>query len=120
MADAQHSLNRWAPLALALAAVCIGLAYFHTPVAMPAPEYVALPDPVVAQSPNAPLPVAAPTARRAPPVARQETTRFSCDGRNRCTQMTSCAEATFFLRNCPGQQTDGDHDGVPCERQWCH
>ena len=33
--------------------------------------------------------------------------------------MTSCAEATYFLRNCPGVKMDGNHDGVPCEQQWC-
>jgi hypothetical protein len=44
---------------------------------------------------------------------------FRCDGRIYCSQMTSCAEATFFLRNCPGVKMDGDNDGVPCERQWC-
>jgi cold shock CspA family protein len=42
-----------------------------------------------------------------------------CDGRTHCSQMTSCAEATYFLRNCPGVKMDGDHDGVPCEEQWC-
>jgi cold shock CspA family protein len=45
---------------------------------------------------------------------------FSCDGRTHCSQMTSCAEATFFLKNCPGTQMDGDGDGVPCERQLCN
>ncbi len=45
--------------------------------------------------------------------------RFRCDGRTRCSQMTSCAEATWFLQNCPGTEMDGDHDGVPCEQQWC-
>jgi excalibur calcium-binding domain-containing protein len=44
---------------------------------------------------------------------------FRCDGRTHCSQMTSCAEATFFLRNCPAVKMDGDGDGVPCERQWC-
>lgn len=44
---------------------------------------------------------------------------FRCDGRTRCTQMRSCAEATFFLNNCPGVQMDGNRDGIPCERQWC-
>jgi cold shock CspA family protein len=44
---------------------------------------------------------------------------FSCDGRIHCSQMTSCAEATFFLKNCPGTQMDGDRDGVPCEQQLC-
>ena len=45
---------------------------------------------------------------------------FRCDGRTHCSQMTSCEEATFFLRNCPGTKMDGNNDGVPCERQWCH
>lgn len=44
---------------------------------------------------------------------------YRCDGRTRCTQMHSCEEATFFLRNCPGVEMDGDHDGIPCETQWC-
>src|SRR5262245_40687189 len=52
-----------------------------------------------------------------------DTTKFHCDGRVYCSQMTSCEEATFFLQNCPGVKMDGDNggrgDGVPCERQWC-
>ena len=44
---------------------------------------------------------------------------FKCDGRTYCSQMTSCAEATFFLQQCPGTRMDGNHDGVPCEQQWC-
>jgi cold shock CspA family protein len=50
---------------------------------------------------------------------------FHCDGRTHCSQMTSCAEAKFFLRNCPNVKMDGDRngrgrgDGVPCEQQWC-
>lgn len=44
---------------------------------------------------------------------------FRCDGRTHCSQMTSCEEATWFLKNCPGTKMDGNHDGVPCERQWC-
>jgi hypothetical protein len=44
---------------------------------------------------------------------------FKCDGRTYCSQMMSCAEATFFLQNCPDVKMDGDNDGVPCERQWC-
>jgi hypothetical protein len=44
---------------------------------------------------------------------------FRCDGRTYCSQMNSCAEATYFLRNCPGVKMDGDNNGVPCEKQWC-
>jgi len=42
-----------------------------------------------------------------------------CDGRTHCSQMTSCEEAKYFLRHCPGTQMDGNHDGIPCEQQWC-
>ena len=45
--------------------------------------------------------------------------RFQCDGRTYCSQMTSCAEATYFIRNCPNTKMDGNGDGVPCESQWC-
>jgi hypothetical protein len=44
---------------------------------------------------------------------------FVCDGRTHCSQMTSCAEAAYFVQNCPGVKMDGDRDGIPCERQWC-
>jgi len=44
---------------------------------------------------------------------------FRCDGRTHCSQMTSCAEARYFLAQCPGVKMDGDRNGVPCEKQWC-
>jgi len=44
---------------------------------------------------------------------------YKCDGRTRCSQMRSCAEAKFFLANCKGVMMDIDKDGVPCESQWC-
>ncbi|SFM75478.1 cold shock domain-containing protein [Variovorax sp. OV329] len=44
---------------------------------------------------------------------------FRCDGRTHCSQMSSCAEAKYFLKNCPGVKMDGNGDGVPCEQQWC-
>ena len=53
-------------------------------------------------------------------LSTAEPAQFQCDGRSRCSQMTSCAEATFFLKHCPNTQMDGDHDGIPCERQWCN
>jgi hypothetical protein len=45
--------------------------------------------------------------------------RFRCDGRTHCSQMSSCAEATWFLEHCPGTEMDGDRDGIPCEKQYC-
>jgi predicted negative regulator of RcsB-dependent stress response len=56
------------------------------------------------------------------PLSRDEvisTSQFKCDGRTYCSQMTSCAEATYFLQNCPGVKMDGNNDGTPCEQQWC-
>jgi len=69
-------------------------------------------------APVTPAAVAAPPPRpargEAPPAAA-----FRCDGRTRCSQMRSCAEARYFLARCPGVQMDGDNDGIPCESQWC-
>jgi hypothetical protein len=48
-----------------------------------------------------------------------DTTKFQCDGRTRCREMSSCEEAEFFIANCPGTKMDGDGDGIPCEDQFC-
>ncbi len=74
-----------------------------------------------AVAPSSPKPAPAPAPKLAPVAATAQTPAPGrrCDGRTRCSQMTSCAEATWFLNNCPGVEMDGNHDGVPCERQWC-
>jgi endonuclease YncB( thermonuclease family) len=43
--------------------------------------------------------------------------RFSgrCLGKKYCSQMTSCAEAQFYMSRCGVTTMDGDHDGKPCE-----
>jgi endonuclease YncB( thermonuclease family) len=42
-------------------------------------------------------------------------TRFSCDTKKTtCREMTSCAEALFYLRKCGLTRIDGNGDGVPC------
>lgn len=41
--------------------------------------------------------------------------QFSCDGRQYCSQMTSRAEAVYFINHCPNTKMDGDNDGIPCE-----
>ncbi|MBQ0929416.1 excalibur calcium-binding domain-containing protein [Ideonella sp. 4Y16] len=72
-----------------------------------------VPWPSTAPSPS-PGPAAAPApAPGAAPGA------FHCDGRQYCSQMRSCAEAQYFLTHCPGVKMDGDHNGIPCEKQWC-
>lgn len=60
------------------------------------------------------------TAEKSPARFASPSSRYACDGRTMCSQMTSCGEATFFIRNCPSTQMDGDEDGVPCESQWCN
>lgn len=91
-------------VAVALALVGFGV-YSYTKYAGRAHRTpVAVPDASVAPATSTPGPAAA---------------RFQCDGRTLCSQMTSCEEATFFLRNCPGVQMDGNGDGIPCEKQWC-
>lgn len=69
-----------------------------------------------APAPDTPAPLHVPTVAPAPAIAPAA---FRCDGRTHCSQMHSCAEARYFLAHCPGVQMDGNHDGVPCEQQWC-
>ena len=62
------------------------------------------------------------TAMRPDPVTAnppEATVAYRCDGRTRCSQMTSCAEATWFLKHCTNTEMDGNRDGIPCESQWC-
>jgi hypothetical protein len=68
------------------------------------------------------VPAPAAATRPLPPITQPTPTNpsYKCDGRKYCTQMSSCAEAKFFLSNCPGVKMDGDRDGIPCEEQWCH
>jgi cold shock CspA family protein len=65
------------------------------------------------------VPDSAPHVDAPRPLTSVPASPFRCDGRTHCSQMTSCAEATYFLSHCPGVEMDGDHDGVPCEQQWC-
>ena len=51
-------------------------------------------------------------------AAQSAAPSFSCDGRKHCSQMTSCAEATYFIQHCPNTKMDGNNDGIPCEKQW--
>lgn len=46
-------------------------------------------------------------------------TQFQCQGKIHCSEITSCEEAMFYLKNCPGVKIDGDRNGIPCESQWC-
>ena len=66
---------------------------------------------------NRASPVSSPTQSA---VQVSPSATFKCDGRTMCSQMTSCAEAEYFLQHCPNIQMDGNNDGEPCEQQWCN
>lgn len=109
-ARASSSLLTGALLVAAASAAVLYAAMLHNGAAPP-PEPVAVQDAAPAASVGRSDPVA--QAR----FARQGSS--ACDGRTRCSQMNSCAEAKHFLDNCPGTEMDGDADGIPCESQWC-
>jgi cold shock CspA family protein len=52
--------------------------------------------------------------------ALRENPKFTCEQQKTyCSEMSSCAEAYFHQERCGGTKMDGDHDGIPCEQQWC-
>lgn len=69
------------------------------------------------QTPPVDMPQIQNAQTTAAPVAANN---YVCDGRQHCSQMRSCEEATWFIRNCPNTKMDGEGDGVPCEQQHCN
>ncbi|MDN4503783.1 excalibur calcium-binding domain-containing protein [Alteromonadaceae bacterium BrNp21-10] len=67
--------------------------------------------PLVVSTPTYSAPQSLPTPKVEPIVPYN----FSCDGRQHCSQMTSRAEAEYFIKHCPDTKMDGDNDGIPCE-----
>ena len=63
----------------------------------------------------APLPVSSFNQEE---VSTPQATTFirQCDGRQHCSQMTSCEEATWFLQHCPNTKMDGEGDGIPLRK----
>ena len=53
-------------------------------------------------------------------ITSKPKSNFRCRGKTYCSQMSSCEEATFYINNCPNTKMDGDGDGIPCRRKWCH
>lgn len=50
------------------------------------------------------------------PAKAESNGHFSCsDGKKYCKEMTSCAEARFYLKQCGMTRLDRDKDGIPCE-----
>jgi hypothetical protein len=54
--------------------------------------------------------------KKTPSVSSRQQT---CGSKKYCKQMSSCAEAKFYLNHCGLSHMDGDHDGIPCEREAC-
>lgn len=40
---------------------------------------------------------------------------YDCGTKTKCSEMTTCEEAKFYLENCRLTTIDGDGDGLPCE-----
>lgn len=57
-------------------------------------------------------------ARRstAAPTTQPVASGFSCGTKRTCGEMSSCAEARFYLNSCGLKRLDRDGDGVPCEK----
>lgn len=47
--------------------------------------------------------------------SRSTPTPGQCEPKSLCSDMTSCAEARFYLTTCGLAGLDRDHDGTPCE-----
>lgn len=64
---------------------------------------------------NIPVRLTAPPAlqKGAAPAASSAVT-FTCGKKRYCKQMSSCAEARFYLTKCGAKRLDGNRDGIPC------
>lgn len=60
-------------------------------------------------------PAPAAPAASAPAAAATSSSGFTCAGKRRCGEMTSCKEAKFYLTRCGVATLDGNRDSVPCE-----
>lgn len=78
--------------------VAIGWKYYQEPISVPNPAFVE-----------------SSQVQKVGSVSYAPEPSFPCDGRQHCSQMTSRAEAVYFINHCPNTKMDGDHDGVPCE-----
>ena len=65
---------------------------------------------------SAATPAPAPASPAASAPATPASGGFTCAGKRRCGEMTSCEEAKFYLTQCGVGSLDGNKDGVPCEK----
>ncbi|MCU8012288.1 excalibur calcium-binding domain-containing protein [Shewanella sp. SM74] len=108
----KSSFNTIIPLLIIVAIVIFGFKQYQEFNEAPAIDEV----PVLTNDDIQPMPMYETKAR----TQATATPRFQCEaGKTHCSHMSSCAEATFYIQNCPNTQMDGNGDGIPCERQWC-
>lgn len=108
----KSSFNTIIPLLIIVAIVIFGFKQYQEFNEAPAIDEV----PVLTNEDIQPMPMYETKAR----TQATATPRFQCEaGKTHCSHMSSCAEATFYIQNCPNTQMDGNGDGIPCERQWC-
>ena len=60
------------------------------------------------------------TIYKASSLRSYDARQYSCKGKTFCSQMISCEEAIFYQEKCGASEIDGNHDGIPCEQQWCN
>jgi len=53
--------------------------------------------------------------KKKPSTAARSKRSWSCGSKKYCKDMSSCAEARFYLWHCGLKRLDGDKDGTPCE-----
>jgi endonuclease YncB( thermonuclease family) len=53
--------------------------------------------------------------KRKPVASVAPSTPGACGMKSTCGEMSSCAEARFYLKSCGIHRLDGDGDGTPCE-----
>ena len=111
--------NRLVILALVAAVVGIYSQRHHDPGVRARPPASNDANPQEDRDTAARAPAAGDAFDSKPGTSDPERSPFHCDGRTYCSQMSSCAEARYFLEHCPDVRMDGDHDGIPCEHQWC-
>nr|WP_235661078.1 excalibur calcium-binding domain-containing protein [Candidatus Hamiltonella defensa] len=51
-----------------------------------------------------------------PTASASEPAQWTCGAKRTCSQMTSCEEARFYLKQCGLSGLDRNQDGVPCEK----
>ncbi len=55
-----------------------------------------------------------------PTVEPEQQANPKCGNKRFCKEMSDCAEARYYLKECGLSKLDGDGDGIPCENVCGH